>query len=377
MSLAKAITGRSRYEVVVNGHRWLRSGDTAFYSAGRWLSVQDGSLRLSANTSSTGSDKLGAFTVRSLRWASSDGFAAETNFRVYDDRNIATFEQVWVSGAREGSASGNWDSVSASFPSFALMPPGTGAPKLASCAWRGQFMDQGSAAQSVGVWPPYVGSEGTNGQGSEGGRAFGTGGSGGLVTGREGGPIALFDADAWGKGAVLVLSPLTNFMASSLGIRQKAGVGNAANMLAWDLASGPLGSIDAVPPGFSLTYLVSFNDQGINNAMRQWGDVLLDAHGKVRGGPESDFTAQHLGFNTDHGSYYYCRLRSHTAIIVGSRVGMFGIELSLSLMHVLGQLDSADWDAITAEDMTSTMAHVKATAAANEIPYRWGLIDSW
>eukprot|EP01043_Picozoa_sp_COSAG02_P034500 COSAG02_NODE_2416_length_8909_cov_10.038252_4_plen_357_part_00 len=303
--------------MVVNGHRWLRSGDTAFYSAGRWLSVQDGSLRLNANTSSTGNDKLGAFTLHSLQWNSSDGFAAETNFRVYIDRNIVTFEQVWVSGAREGSASGDWDSVSASFPSFALMPAAEGAPKLASCAWRGQFMDQGSAAQSVGIWPPFVGSEGANGQGSEGGRDFATGGSGGLVTGREGGPIALFDVDARGKGATVVVSPLTNFMASSLGIRQKAGVGNAANMLAWDLAFGPLGSIDAIPPGFSLTYLVSFGDQGINNAMRHWGNVLLDAHGKARGAAESDFTAQHLGFNTDHGSYYYCRSpRSHTVVVV-------------------------------------------------------------
>ena len=102
------------------------------------------------------------------------------------------------------------------------MPAGNGSPTLASAAWRGQFLDQGSAGQSIGTWPPYVGSEGNNGQGSEGGFDFSSGGTGGLITGREAGPIALFDADAHGKGDVLVMSPLSNFMASSLGIRQKA-----------------------------------------------------------------------------------------------------------------------------------------------------------
>ena len=101
------------------------------------------------------------------------------------------------------------------------MPAGVGAPALASVAWRGQFLDQGSAGQSIGTWPPYIGSEGGNGQGSEGGPEFASGGTGGLITGREAGPIALFDVDAHGKGDVLVMSPLTNFMASSLGVVQK------------------------------------------------------------------------------------------------------------------------------------------------------------
>ena len=102
---------------------------------------------------------------------------ADTNFRLYADRNVLTFEQVWVSGTKDGSAAGDWDSVSSSFPSFAMMPAATDAPRLASCAWRGQFLDQGSAGQSVGMWPPYVGSEGGNGQGSEGGQDFASGGS--------------------------------------------------------------------------------------------------------------------------------------------------------------------------------------------------------
>ena len=70
--------------------------------------------------------------------------------------------------------------------------------------------------------------------------------------------------------------------------------GTSEDLFAWDVASGPLGSIDAIPAGFSLTYVLSFGDAGINNAMRRWGDVLLKAHAKQRGGAEADFTAQYL-----------------------------------------------------------------------------------
>jgi hypothetical protein len=87
--------------------------------------------------------------------------------------------------------------------------------------------------------------------------------------------------------------------------------------------------------------VLSFGGAGINNAMRGWGDVLLRAHGKARGLQAEDFTAQYLGFNTDHGAYYYY------------------------------------YSAINGGDMTSAMANVKAVAAADRIPYRWGLIDSW
>ena len=62
--------------------------------------------------------------------------------------------------------------------------------------------------------------------------------------------------------------------------------GISEDLFAWDVASGPLGSIDAIPAGFSLTYVLSFGDSGINNAMRRWGDVLLVAHAKQRGGAE-------------------------------------------------------------------------------------------
>ena len=44
------------YEVLVRGRRWLCSGDTAFFAAGRWLTVQDGSLTLAGNTTTAGSD---------------------------------------------------------------------------------------------------------------------------------------------------------------------------------------------------------------------------------------------------------------------------------------------------------------------------------
>ena len=179
------------YEVVVRGRRWLRSGDTAFFAGGRWLTAQDGSLTLAGNTTTAGSDGLGAFSQHSLTWRGAGGFEAQTNFRSYAGREILTFEQVYVSGATGSSAAGDWDSVSSSFPSWSLMPAGAGAPPLGSVAWRGQFLDQGTAGQSVGMWPPFLGSEGRIFEATEGGAEFSTAGSGGVVTGREAGPIAV------------------------------------------------------------------------------------------------------------------------------------------------------------------------------------------
>jgi hypothetical protein len=172
------------YEVRVRGVRWLRSGDTAFRANGGWLTVQDGSLALAGNRSGAGSDALGGYFERSLTWRGAGGFEARTDFRSYGT-SLATFQQVWVSGAA-GTVAGDWDSVNAAFPSFSLMPAGAGAPALASAAWRGQFMDQGSAGQSVGMWPPFLGSQGRIFEATEGGGGdFHSGGSGGVVTGRE------------------------------------------------------------------------------------------------------------------------------------------------------------------------------------------------
>ena len=99
------------YEIHVNGHRWLRSGATGFHSAANgWMTVQDGSLKLSGNTTNEGSDRIGAFTVYSFRWSGAGGFLADTNFRIYHARELLTFEQVWVSGTPPGSSASNWDS---------------------------------------------------------------------------------------------------------------------------------------------------------------------------------------------------------------------------------------------------------------------------
>eukprot|EP01045_Picozoa_sp_COSAG04_P050672 COSAG04_NODE_20650_length_389_cov_0.779310_1_plen_81_part_01 len=35
----RMLTEAGAYEVLVRGRRWLRSGDTAFFASGRWLTV--------------------------------------------------------------------------------------------------------------------------------------------------------------------------------------------------------------------------------------------------------------------------------------------------------------------------------------------------
>jgi hypothetical protein len=53
-----------------------------------------------------------------------------------------------------------------------------------------------------------------------------------------------------------------------------------------------------------LPLIVQVGD-GINSAMRDWGDFLLGRSGKPKGRWKSDFSLSHLGYTTDNGAYYY------------------------------------------------------------------------
>ena len=86
--------------------------------------------------------------------------------------------------------------------------------------------------------------------------------------GSQSGPLALFDASA----ATIVLSPLTEHMSS---VMNAGPDGSAA------IAVGVGGGVESVPAGHSLE-TVLFSGSGIRDSYEQWGDALLQFHGKTR-----------------------------------------------------------------------------------------------
>ncbi|RUS84124.1 hypothetical protein EGW08_008098, partial [Elysia chlorotica] len=108
--------------------------------------------------------------------------------------------------------------------------------------------------------------------------------------GIQGGPLVLFDESS----NAMVISPLSKFMAAS---NRKFG----DEHISW----GIMGLVDKVPAEYTVDFLISFSDKGINQAMRDWGAFLTKTYNKTGRARERDLTLTHLGYWTDNGAYYY------------------------------------------------------------------------
>ena len=131
------------------------------------------------------------------------------------------------------------------------------------------------------------------------GARHGTGPIGGLPTGVTGfGPTCFFTKDL---STSVVLSSFSNFMAASNGNRGDA------------MAYGVQGSITAIPPGYSLSFVLTLSTAGgVNQGFEQWGDKLLQRYGKSREMTYRDYSLNYLGYSTDNGAYYYYQTEGHT-----------------------------------------------------------------
>ena len=76
-----------------------------------------------------------------------------------------------------------------------------------------------------------------------------------LTGGMESGPLLLFDT----TGRVIVVSPLTQFMAASLWHNQQDG----------DISWGIMGDVNEIPAGFQYDTILVYSDQGINQVVFQ------------------------------------------------------------------------------------------------------------
>ena len=87
-----------------------------------------------------------------------------------------------------------------------------------------------------------------------------------VKSGLESGPIVLFNTSQQGEGDILVLSPFSQFMASS--ISEKDHI----------LEYGVLGSILSIPSNYNHSLIVFYSSKGINEGIRDWGQTMQQAY---------------------------------------------------------------------------------------------------
>ena len=299
------------YDVLVNGTLWLTSGVTKFHANGKWYDTTIDMKLVHSSSASGHDDPLGAYHWTRLDYAASDGFRIGLVFYTYDDGSAIEFIQDWSDGAERTNVSTSPDDTLSSFPSFKQRATSAGA--LGVLGFAGTFINNANNGPNIGSFPANS------------------------ATGKDGGPNVIFSAGGSSSSAsndALVLSPSSEFM-SHVQAFDASSPTNASTLMV-----GVIGSATSIPTGFTSSTIVYHHSGGINDAMTACGRALLKRFGKATDGPAQDYQVRNLGYNTDHGAYYYYNTEH------GKR-----------------------YDA--------TLLDVKAYAKREHIPYKHILLDSW
>ena len=306
---ALSIDASGAYSVSCGAWPALNSYETALALRGAWASSRNGSLVLQSSRATSGSDAWGTWSGTEQAWGTAPSGAPPAmlaRFRVYDDAPAIVFEQLFPSAdaTPTGRSEADRDSVASAFPSFAL--PAAGGP-LAFMEFAGAFVNRGLGGP---VFAPF--------DNKAGAAAY--------ASGLDSGPTVLFDAT--GAGAI-VLSAASAFMGASSAV---TGGGQA-------LAFGALGSAREIPATHSHEFVLFFGASP-NAAVMAWGAALLGKFGKAHDGSATDFTNAMLGYNTDHGAFYYYTTGNY-------------------------------------KDYNEALSAVYEESVALAIPYKFVLLDSW
>jgi hypothetical protein len=86
-----------------------------------------------------------------------------------------------------------------------------------------------------------------------------------IHAGMQGGPVVLFNLTERGEGDMLVLSPFSHFMATSLSQRSNI------------LKHGVMGSISTIPANYMHSMIVFYSPHGLNSGIREWGQTMQRA----------------------------------------------------------------------------------------------------
>jgi hypothetical protein len=109
----------------------------------------------------------------------------------------------------------------------------------------------------------------------------------------ESGPVVLFNFTERGQGDILVLSPFSRFMATSLSQTNST------------LEYGVMGSMISISANYNHSMIVFYSPRGINEGVREWGQTMQKAYNRTNEHRLNDITLNYLGYYTDGGAYYY------------------------------------------------------------------------
>ena len=206
--------------VAIDGATWFSPGNVSVTVGGVTHSTADGTLEQSGTpTTDKGSDALGEYSITTKSW-SAGGTPFETSEKIYDGGRFIVYTQTFPKGAAATAAPGGAD-VSSCYPS--LDPtPADGEPK-GWLSFQGRFME----GSKGGPW-------------QVGGR-----GGPGVGTGDFGGPFVVFGQP---MNQSLVVSPVSNFMAATLGSSPASGDDSLCLGLDAAVESVPAGAHPAPSP---------------------------------------------------------------------------------------------------------------------------------
>ncbi|CAM2722812.1 unnamed protein product [Rotaria socialis] len=268
------IDKKGGYNITIGNRVWLRSSRTAIYVDNKWYSSDDDSLPLTGISITSGFDpNLGDYRdfqlsydlVRSgihtqiighIRdWYSGSGISFHL-----DTGNLTMTNTVPL----------DMDHVRTVFPSFYI-------EQIDKNDQRGYFTFEGEMSgddnKHAGWWNLS---------------------SKVIQSGMQSGPIVLFNFSQQGEGDILVLSPFSRFMATSLSQTSK-------NTLEY----GVMGSMLSIPANYNHSMFALYSSGGINEGIREWGQIMQREYTRTNQHRLNDPTINYLGYYTDNGGYYY------------------------------------------------------------------------
>ncbi len=111
--------------------------------------------------------------------------------------------------------------------------------------------------------------------------------------GIESGPVVVFNIDQRGEDDILVLSPFSRFMATSLSQTNNT------------LEYGVMGSMISIPANYDHSMIIFYSSKGINEGVREWGQTMQRAYNRTNEHRPNDLSLNNLGYLTGNGAYYY------------------------------------------------------------------------
>ena len=95
-----------------------------------------------------------------------------------------------------------------------------------------------------------------------------------------------------------MVAPFDAFMESSMALTMNGGGGR-------QVSHGGMGGLLSIPPGWSMSTIMYFDDVGVTEGLMRWGDAMRGVYGKSRETSANDLINSWLGYNTDRGATYY------------------------------------------------------------------------